>query len=112
MGGNNACATVAAAPTAPSLNKLSLLDRKESEQRTTSYDQYKEEVRQSRLNLAYRLRDALDVMDDISEAEFLEVIKTLSDGVTASDLIEKFRRYKALTPVKKKKKKVSKEKTK
>lgn len=71
-------------------------------ERETPLTEYQRNIVNARRNLAWKLADAFEVLDQISEKEFLEVIKTLSDGVTASDLIEKFRKYKATNTVPKK----------
>lgn len=92
-------ASIAVAPSPAGLLK-SVRD-----ERYSSLREYEETMKQARTALAYKLSDALDVLDSLSEKEFLEIVKTLDNGVTASDMLERFRKYKATGTGKKKRKK-------
>lgn len=98
----NSGAVKASAPTA------SLLGTPENEIRlATAFDSYQNEIKSARRGLAYKLVDALNALDDLTEKEFLEIVKTLDNGVTASDLLERFRKYKETGRLIKRKRKSS-----
>jgi Ca2+-binding EF-hand superfamily protein len=51
----------------------------------------------ARLQLAEFIQDMFQSLDNMEENEFLEVVGTLTgEGLTQSELIEKFRKYKGL----------------
>lgn len=92
-----------AQPSAPSELKL-------REGEYSSVTEYRENMQQARRNLATKLKDAFRALDELTDKEFLEIMKTLEDGVIASDMLERFRRYKETGKAPGRKKRVNKDK--
>jgi len=103
-------AGMATPPTTP-INPNSLQELKMSDV-ATSLEQYRNDVTSARRNLAWKLVDAFKALDELSEKEFIEIMKTYNDGITASELVEKFRMYKDMKRTLKKKKRHEKKPTK
>lgn len=99
----NKAALAPIAPSSPS--ELKLRDNEYS-----SVSEYRENMQNARRSLAFKLKDAFKALDELSDKEFLEIMKTMDDGVTASDMLERFRRYKETNKPQRRNKRVHKNK--
>lgn len=66
-------------------------------ERTSSVDEMRNVIQHARRELARKIWDFFDSIDKLEEKEFMEVVSELdNDGVKISQLVEKFKKYKAI----------------
>lgn len=66
-------------------------------ERWSPVDEYRNRIMSAKQDLAMRMRDAFECLDALTEEEFLDIMKTMTnDGASACDMLEKFRKWKGL----------------